>query len=178
MGSLKQRELFDIQRFKRDKSFWAESEKREKLIFLFIVLFLTSILLFCLGIERGKRITSGNLPPSVSEVRVKQREKVSKQEVKEEKKSKGGYPEKREHKGIQKKRFFYTVQLASYKTRKYAERELKRLQDYGGYLERQGRLWVLYAGRFESLQEARQMLQKINRKNRYPDALIRKMRKE
>ncbi len=183
-----QKELFGIQSGSQKEKFLDMGSKRvslnftpEKAIFLLIGLFLLLILTFCLGIERGKKVSQ----KSSQQIKTKQI-KTSKDVDKKHKAT----PAKKTEKEISispkieplgemelKKDpkppvKIYTIQLATYKKEKYANQELKKLQRYNARIEKQGKLWVIYAGRFESKLKAKTTLGKIKKEGRYKDAFI------
>ncbi len=163
MNFSQQKELFDSQSSFQKRRFLNIGKKMllefsgEKTIFLFIGLFLLLVLTFCLGIERGKRIKPIR-SVELKEIKVKSVVDLPAESPKDTSIS-----------------FLYTIQLATYKSQKYANQELKELQGYDPRVERQGNLWVIYAGKFESKKEANAVLKKINKKNRYKDPLVRKI---
>lgn len=166
-----QKELFDSQSPFQKRRFLNIGKKTllefsgEKTIFLFIGLFFLLVLTFCLGIERGKRIKpirsvelQGSGGSHYKEIKVRSVVDLPAESPKDTSIS-----------------FLYTIQLATYKSQKYANQELKELQGHNARVERQGNLWVIYAGKFESKKEAQGVLKKINKENRYKDPLVRKI---
>lgn len=127
-----------------------------------MILFLVLVLIFCLGIEKGKK--------SVRKIAYKT-EPTKNFETKPNKNI--------ELKEIKVKATpflkVYTIQLATYKSEKYANQELKKLQGYDAWIKKRGAFWVLYAGKFKSQKEAQGILKKINRENRYKDVLLKKI---
>lgn len=172
MNFPQQKELFDSQSSFQKRSFLNIGKKTllefsgEKTIFLFIGLFFLLVLTFCLGIERGKRIKP------IRSVELKEIKVKSAESPKDASRRPTGEKDKKE---TSVSSFLYTIQLATYKSQKYANQELKELQGYDPRIEKQGNLWVIYAGKFESKKEATAVLKKINKENRYKDPLVRKI---
>jgi len=174
MNFPQQKELFDNQSSFQKRRFLGMGRKTllefsgEKTIFLFIGLFFLLVLTFCLGIERGKKIKP------IQRVELAQGLGSHYEEIKEETKPSPATSSAKSSKDTSTA-FLYTIQLATYKSQKYANQELKKLQGYDPRIVEQGNLWIIYAGRFKSKKEATAALKEINKKNRYKDPFVRKI---
>lgn len=169
MGKQFQFELFKSQQYqsgtmKKDHQFFDFIKLHEKPILIIIVLFIISLIFFSLGVEKGKRLT------------VKKIESKSKQlsQAKTKQKSKklllAENPE--DKKNLLTK---YTIQVASFKTKAYARKEVKRLQKKGikAWVTPKGDYACVCVGEFFKKQEAKTTLNQL--KKMYQDCFITRL---
>jgi len=155
----------------------------ENIIVLTVLLFMGIIVSFSFGVEKGKRVVLAKsdilsqghevklealkvleIPAEESTVVVaKQAENFVEKRVTESSILKG-LPEN-----------FYTVQVASFKTRKYAEKEALNLKKKGYeiFIVQKGSYLVVCAGKFFEHDEAEGFSTKL--KNKYKDCLVRRL---
>ncbi len=140
---------------KADRTFLAYIHYYEKTLLVIIGIVVTCIISFSLGIERGKSLSMSSSIPIEHVQQIKAREETVKEPE---------TPEK-EH---------YIIQLASYKTRTYAEREAELLRKKGlaPLILNKGSYTVLYVGNFPSRKTAQSLLSEL--KKRYNDCYIRR----
>ena len=69
----------------------------------------------------------------------------------------------------------YVIQVATYKNRRIAEKEKKRLEEegYPVIVSQKGNYLVIFVGKYSTQEEARRHLRYL--KNRYKDCFIRKL---
>ena len=138
----------------------------ERVILSIIGLLLVSIISFSLGVRRGKQlsfVTTERRPDKVT------------QPLKKEIKAEKSKPvEKQTEKQIEKQANF-TIQVATYKTKTYAQREAKKLQNKGLYtlVVPKGGYVQLCVGKFYTKSEAKPTLQQL--KAKYKDCFIRRL---
>lgn len=167
----------------RRGSFFGYMHKYEKAILVIICSISIAIISFSLGVERGRRIALINsdahfdiaakvaLPSPVNipnqyqpviqkqnQPLIKNTEAIKPQQIKE---------------STQK----YTIQVASYQTKKYAQQEAELLRKKGlnPLLIFKGKYTVLCVGNFSNQQEARALLSEIKGQKRYASSIIRRL---
>jgi cell division protein FtsN len=142
-----------INRYKADRKFLAYIYYYEKTLLVIIGIVLTSIISFSLGIEKGKSLSMSSSIPIEQVQQIKAREETVKEPE---------TPEKED----------YIIQLASYKTKTYAEREAELLRKKGlaPLILNKGNYTVLYVGNFPSRKTAQSKLAEL--KKRYKDCYI------
>lgn len=141
---------------KADRKFLAYIHYYEKTILIIIGIVVTCIISFSLGVERGKNLSISSSLPIEQGQQIKSREETVKEPE---------TPEKED----------YIIQLASYKTRTYAEREAELLRKKGlaPLILNKGSYAVLYVGNFPSRKTAQSLLSEL--KKRYNDCYIRRL---
>lgn len=157
----------------------------EALIICLIGLVLVVSVIFSLGVERGRNLEFAQAPSKniqvaseaeVKETQVKPEEKpaqIQKQpEVKPEVKPKEGQIEKVVPPPSEEKPF--TIQVATYKTRNLAERELSRLKKIGYSSEvfKKGEYFIVCVGAYAQKELAQQALPDLKRI--YKDCYVRR----
>jgi len=132
----------------------------EKVILAIVVLIITSIVSFSLGVERGKKIIISDTQPSAAA--------VVGEAVSQEKEEKAKRPSP-----VEKK--IYTIQLACYNTKDYAQKEAELLKKKGmsPSVQSKGRYIVLSVGAFSSKVLAQSQLAEL--KKRYKDCYVRRL---
>lgn len=135
---------------------------REKLIFLTIGLILFAILTFSLGVERGKRIkekiAADLQEDQLAEQTQQQKEEAIKEEATVELKKEGNF----------------TIQVVSYKQKELAQKEIEILKrKYSDvFIVQNGQYYEICVGNFSNKQEAKQIVNDLNK--RYKDCFIKK----
>lgn len=130
----------------------------ERVILTIISVLIAAVISFSLGVEKGKRIASLKqvpvVEPAIIETKTKQDTAVTQQVER-----------------IEEPR--YTIQLASYKTRSYAEREAEGLRKKGlsPLIVKKGDYMVLCVGKFSDKDNARPLLAELRK--RYQGCYIR-----
>jgi cell division protein FtsN len=136
----------------------------EKTVLLLISFIVTAIVTFCLGVERGKalnpKVAQAPLLPATTAV-AKPEAVIQKQPLPQ----------------TQPQAERYTIQVASYKSAKYAQEEAQRLkkQGFSTAIIAKGAYTVLYVGNFSNKEEAREFLNEIKKQKRYADSTIRRL---
>lgn len=138
-------------------SFLTHIRNYEKAILIIITLVITGIVSFSLGVEKGKTLSSTNVSPKEEG----QGTIIKKEEVIE----KPQPPEKQS----------YIIQLASYKTKSFAEKEAESLKKKGfsPLILSKGNYSVLCVGSFPNKEVAQSLLSGL--KKRYKDCYIRRL---
>lgn len=156
----------------------------ENIIVLTVIVFLGIILSFSLGVEKGKRLDLARgtvaAPVVVEQPKpaapLKQKEAVkTSAEVVGTKKDLAAPVVKASAQVPAEKKNFYTVQVASFKSRKYAEDEAKGLKGrgYETFIVSKGQHVIVCAGRFLDQGAANVFLGKV--KGKYKDCLVRRL---
>jgi hypothetical protein len=180
MGKHLQLELFKPQHYQQDRkrrreyrlSFFGFIRLHEKAISFIIVFFIVSLISFSLGVEKGKsqavvvheegrREITGKTNP------VKKQIQPEKSET-----AKVFLAKKLEDKLASSK---YTVQVASFKTKTYAQKEANRLEKRGikSIIMPIGKYIIVCVGSFSQRQEAKTTLNKM--RETYRDCFIREL---
>lgn len=130
----------------------------EKTLLIIIGIAMTGIISFSLGVEKGKNLSMG------SAKQIKAKEEAMKEEAVKEPET-PQTPQKED----------YIIQLASYKTRTYAEKEAELLRKKGlsPLILNKGSYIVLYVGNLPSKKTAQSLLSEL--KKRYKDCYIRRL---
>lgn len=165
MKKQSQLELFKFKQYQSDKikkseyrrNFFGFIRIHEKTISVTIVFFIISLISFSLGVEKGKRLTSQIQRKNPEPMAVAGR--LSEDKSKDDKKDISEY----------------TIQVASFKTRTYAQKEVKRLEKQGLQAEiiPRGRHVSVCVGNFPRKQDAKIPLNRL--KQTYHDCFIRKL---
>lgn len=145
-----------ISGYKADRKFLAYIHYYEKTLLVIIGIIITSVISFSLGVERGKGLSMSSSIPIEQVQQIKAREETVKEPE---------TPKKED----------YIIQLASYKTRTYAEREAELLRKKGlsPLILNKGSYAVLYVGNFPSRKTAQSLLSEL--KKRYNDCYVRRL---
>ena len=136
---------YEIGSFKKKQhhpNFFGFIKIHEKAISIVIVFVLISLITFSLGVEKGKRLTTVQIKTKNEQAEIK---KLRTQDKKQDNKP------KIDQEDISK----YTIQVASFKTRTYAQREAKRLEQKGleALIIPKGKYICVYVGNFSKEQE-------------------------
>ena len=169
---MEQLELFKKQQFGSDESkisqkgpnFFEFIKDHEKALLLVIILFISSLISFSLGVERGKRMVKVAKNTQIKEIAQKAPEKEDKIE-----------PEKPKVKKKKSDISQYTVQVATFKTETYAQKEAKKLQRNGldAIVIPRGKYVIVCVGNFPAKEEATTSLNKL--KETYQDCFVRRL---
>jgi len=157
----------------------------ENIIILTVLIFLGIIVSFSIGVEKGKRLNLANAATPIRPVAIEQPKTVTPLLKKETVKdignvtvAKQGVPGSTS--AIQTvpasgSENFYTVQIASFKLRKFAEEEAHGLKakGYETFIVPKGQHLVVCAGRFLDQAAAKIFLGKL--KGKYKDCLVRRL---
>lgn len=149
----------------------------EKTILLIVCFIITGIISFSLGVERGKRLMLGdNLRLDVA-FNEQEGQRVTKKivelqptlSVKEEQNKTKTEDEVKEY--IQK----YTIQIASFRTKSYAQKEIERLKKKGlsPFILSKGNFSIICVGNFAKQELAKTLLTEL--KKLYSDSYIRRL---
>ncbi|MDP8265053.1 MAG: SPOR domain-containing protein [Candidatus Aceula lacicola] len=157
----------------------------ENIIVLTVLLFMGIIVSFSFGVERGKRVVLADkhalsqiqnvsIEPEilkVAEIPVEENTVFVAKEAEERVEQEAAEPSIL--KGLPEN--FYTVQVASFKTHKYAEKEALSLKKKGYeiFIVQKGSHLVVCAGKFLEHDEAEGFSTKL--KNKYKDCLVRRL---
>ena len=165
-----QLELFKLQKtqdnFKKPvyrHNFFGFIKIYEKAISIVIVFFIVSLISFSLGVERGKRLVV-IVEPKTDKVSTQQAQTPSREIPKP-------VVPAEEKKDISK----FTVQVATFKTKKYAKKEAERLKKQGlkALIVPKGKHVCVCVGSFSEKQEAKVALSQL--KSTYHDCFIRNL---
>lgn len=146
-----------------DNRILASVWKYEKTILIIIGIVITGIISFSLGVEKGKS-RSVQLPVKKNiekEINAAEQRTINKDQTSNEPEP----PEKQD----------YIIQLASYKTKAYAQKEAEALKKKGlsPLVLSKGNYVVLCIGNFSNRQTAQSLLSEL--KKRYKDCYIRRL---
>ncbi len=173
-----QLELFKTQSQERNSQKRRESERdffafiklHEKAVSIAILVLITSIISFSLGVEKGKHIATIKKQDRVNPIVSDNQPAINlhAQNKTVEKSNKIVVSEK-------KKRTKYTIQVATFKTKTYAQREAERLKRKGleALIIPVGKFMCVCVGNFSKKQEAKLAL--IRLKEIYQDCFIRRL---
>ena len=161
----RQLKFFHFQENKRTVTF-----SKDILYFSFIIIALSICLAYIVGVNRGKQLARKNYLSSPKDITLVNLNK--------QKKRKKENTSKQEEIGktIKKKiKTGYVIQVATYKNKKLAEKEKKKLEKKGFpvILSRRGKYLVIFVGKFPTKEEAKQKLNFL--KARYKDCFIRRL---
>jgi len=185
MGKQSQLELFKLQQYQSDifnkdeyrPKFFTFIRLHEKAISITIIFFITWLISFSLGVERGKRLASVTTQIEPENLRTKQtlmterlKDKAG-QILLTDHFSDGKLEDKEEKKEISK----YTIQVATFKTKVYAQKEADRLKKKGlkTLIIPKGNYICVCVGNFSEKQEAKLTLNQL--KKNYQDCFIRRL---
>lgn len=166
-----------------NSSFLAYIWGYEKTILIIIGIMITSVISFSLGVEKGRKISLSNNSQRLdvalkTETRTKAAatKQVTRQQQPVEPLKQTEKQNISEEPKVKELIQAYTIQLASYKTRGFAEREAQALKKEGlppPVVLSKGGYAVLCVGNFSSKQAAQQLLSEL--KKRYQDCRIRRL---
>ncbi len=163
----------------------------ENFIFGAILLVMSTVVCFTLGIERGKRIglemTRAELQPAAGDNPEEASVQLTAGSISEEAGSAGqevaliaeeghsSAPVKPEISSSQAKSQTYAIQLITYARQGYAKAELAKLKKNGftPYIVRTGEYFVVYVGPYESYAEAQSILKEFKSQAPYRSALLK-----
>ncbi len=159
----------------------------ENIIVLTVFIFLAIIVSFSIGVEKGKRVASAQpvavarkiaVQPVVADQPVEKRKAIQPQapaavavDVQETVSASKQMPQAL----VEASENFYTVQLASFVSKKYAEKEAAALEKkgYETFVVSKGKHVIVCVGRFVDSQAAKTFLGKL--KDKYKDCLVRRL---
>ena len=185
MGKGFQLELFKSKEFqpqkpKREKNhtiLFAFLKGHEKTVLVTIVSFIGSLIFFSLGVEHGRRISQEFIPnPTNKEVvLVNNSKQINKPSEKVEERVRLHKTLECDSKEQQKERSKYTIQVASFKTKKYAKKEAERLQKKGieTLILPRGTHLIVCVGNFSEKHAATLSLNKL--RQIYTDCFVRRL---
>ena len=171
-----QLELFAGQNSQQDsslrtanRSFYERIRNHEKILLIIISISLTAIISFSLGFEKGKRLalSINNSRPLLNSPQ--RQEPVAAFMPDTNVKNEPVQKEEKQDKGI------FTIQLASYKTKSYAEKEAIILKKKGlsPIILTKGNYAVLYVGKFANKETAQSIVTQLEK--RYTGCRIRRL---
>ncbi len=142
---------------------------QEKLIFFAIAIVILFIIIFSLGVERGKKIEA---------TRYFKKAKYTQQTAEHEVKSENEKELKKIVTAIPVEQKIFTVQVAAFKKLPQANEEVKKLKEKNDnvFIEKRGDYNIVYVGKFKNKQEALNKQNKL--KIKYKDCFIRKINKD
>ncbi len=152
-------------------SFFGRMQGYEKKVLLVICFIVVAIAAFSLGVEKGKKIT-----PEVNLVAAKTQvvlpEAPEKQAPALMRKEDSVNP--KEAKSPLER---YTIQVASYKTARYAQQEAEEFRKKGltPLIITKGVYTVLYVGNFPDQEAAKSALSELKRQKRYAGSMVRRL---
>ena len=144
---------------KQRQNFFGFIKLHEKAVSIIIIAFIISLISFSLGVEKGKKLTKQ--AQSKTELEVEQI--ISPEPLLEEKLE------------IKQDISRYTVQVASFKTKLYAQKEAKRLEKKGlrALVMPKGNYVIVCVGDFTEKKQARIAQNQL--KDKYHDCFIREL---
>ncbi|MFC1658321.1 SPOR domain-containing protein [Candidatus Omnitrophota bacterium] len=177
MKSQFQLELFQSQQYQAERAkghsqrgtFFGFLRAHEKAISFVIVFLIVSLISFSLGVAKGRRSAA----VVKNEERLINRAKLTQPKQQEIQKAEVVQPaEKTKEKEVVAK---YTIQVASFKTNTYAQKEAGRLQQKGLEVSvlPKGDFVVVYVGNFSERQDAEAAQSKLRKT--YQDCIIRRL---
>ncbi|MGD0336914.1 MAG: SPOR domain-containing protein [Candidatus Omnitrophota bacterium] len=167
----------DVKRHRFSLDLFTHFHNYEKAIFLIIIFVITGIISFTLGVERGKRINlaaSGGIVPNKVNIEAKvANEPVPEPPVEQEKFLARKTAAINEVLTAGKKN--YTIQLASYKTTSYAQKEadLLKKKGFSAVVMPRGKYVILCVGTFSDKETAQPLLSELKKK--YEGCYIRRL---
>ncbi len=144
----------------------------DKIIIIIIIFILTATSIYIvgvnIGIKKGLKTAGFDKTKESKKVNILQITK-NKPKQKTPKEKQAG------RKQTGQKKYYYTIQLASYKNKNAAQREAKvlRKQNIEAFILEKGEYIVLYAGKFFKKEPAEKLFLKLKRK--YKDCLMRRL---
>lgn len=167
MGRPLQLELFKTQKFQFDRpkkdrnhvNFFAFIKTHEKAMSIIIIFFIISLVSFSIGVEKGKRLTAKALLGKPR--KVPESGRILNNPVKKP--------------IIQKHISKYTIQVATFKTKTYAQKEAERLKKKGvdALIIPRGKHVIVCVGNFSKKQEAKVILSQLRKT--YHDCFVRRL---
>ncbi len=160
----------------------------ENIIVLCIVFVMAVVLFFSFGVERGKQIVKGALaePPATVTVVAAPEETPAKVTERSQPALIGVVPQQGQQKKTpaaansapsleKKEKGAFTIQIASFKEKKQAQMEAKRLKGkgYETFVFPKGKHSIVCVGKFSIRDEAAEFSNKL--KNKYSDCLVRRL---
>jgi hypothetical protein len=175
-----QLELFQSQKYQPDsshrrqyhRSFFGFIRAYEKTITMVIVFLIVSLISFSLGVEKGKRLARLIQNEAGIIDRAQLEKKLTLPEPEQSSTQKPS-PDKELKKEVIPEE--YTVQVASFKTKTYAQKEADRLKEKGldALIRPSGNYVIVCIGNFSKKQEAQVALDKL--RQMYHDCYIRRL---
>lgn len=165
-----------------NSSFLAYIWGYEKTILIIIGIIITSVISFSLGVDKGRKISLSNNNQRLdvalkteAGVKAAATKQVTRQQQPVEPLKQTERQNISEEPKVKELIQAYTIQLASYKTRGFAEREAQALKKEGlpPVVLSKGGYAVLCVGNFSTKQAAQQLLSEL--KKRYQDCRIRRL---
>ena len=188
MGKQSQLELFQFHQLQESEDagrknfgrrFFAFIRIHEKAISIIIILLIISLVSFSLGVEKGKKIVKSNGIRRIDKIQPTQTDTTklaASADIIDNQDQKIASAVKevntaREREDISK----YTIQVASFKSKGYAQKEVARLAKRGmqATIVRKGNYVVVYVGDFSQKKEADVSLNQL--KQTYRDCFIRRL---
>jgi len=138
------------------ESFWSYIRNYEKTIFIILGLIITGIVSFALGVQRGRLADKTQISKPVKTVIAEQASTVKLQE---------------EPRSAQN----YTIQIATYQTKAYAQKEADSLKKRGfaPLILPKGTYTIVCVGNFSDQKTAKPLLSEL--KKRYQDCFMRRL---
>ena len=138
------------------ESFWSYIRNYEKTIFIILGLIITGIVSFALGVQRGRLADKTQISKPVKTVIAEQASTVKLQE---------------EPRSAQN----YTIQIATYQTKTYAQKEADSLKKRGfaPLILPKGTYTIVCVGNFSDQKTAKPLLSEL--KKRYQDCFMRRL---
>ncbi|MBN1913498.1 MAG: SPOR domain-containing protein [Candidatus Omnitrophica bacterium] len=143
----------------------------EKAMLLTISFIITCVVSFSLGVEKGKKATVLKID---SYIEIPQPSRMP-EETEEQVSLAGEFKEELSKDRTQDSFSGYTIQVASYKTKKYAQKEAEQLKKkgYSALVLPKGRYIIVCVGNFSDKKAAQVLLPKL--KNKYRTSYIRRL---
>ena len=150
-------------------SFFWYMRSYEKMLLLVIAFFICAIAAFSMGVERGKRVTTlgANFTAILPAQNIAEKENQVLQKKEETPVAlPAEFPPQR-----------YTIQIASYRSAKYAQQEadIWRKKGFTAMAISKGNFTILCIGNFKSQEAAGVVLSELKKQKRYGDSKIRRL---
>lgn len=163
---------------KKNSSILKHLRNYERIILMIIGIAVTAIISFSFGVEKGKKISllQNN---SRFDIGIQERQVLPQQEIKKDAlvtiQPRGNIKIDEALKPPPQEKTAFTVQLASYKTKSYAEKEAQALKKKGliPLILTKGKYVVLCVGSFTNKENAQSLLTQLEKK--YNDCRIRRL---
>jgi len=160
-------------RSQSSRSFWTFMRDYEKTVLIIIGMVIIGIVSFSLGVERGKRLALIKASPAfdIALNALPEAKPLNDQVTKQVQLQTASLPERQNIIELAKPietAGGYTIQLASYKTRKFAQKEAQDLKKKGyvTFIIPKGSYLILCVGNFSTKDKARTLLAQIQQKYR------------
>ena len=177
----KQKKNFLHKRIFQDHYKSSFSVSYDTLIVIIIALLMVNLSSYAIGIEKGKALAKAENKSIIDKKQIKLLAKAPHQDVKPvpkvskkpEEEIKVKDPEKETAPVKETARKGYIIQLVTYSSNSYADKEAKKLraQGYSSYVLKSGEYFVVYSGMYESKTSAIEKLPGL--KKRYKDCFVR-----